>query len=410
MATSRRSRILKSALFIAALGMASSVATHEVEAKKKAVVQSAKLAQTISPAEGFIDDPFTFDSAGSRLLYVNSNSENQTRLVVVDALQNTTLRTVDIASFSNKPSRVEFALDGEHFLVWGEVDAEGRRKVGLVDPKGKVLRTFGPALDIVSINYQGNEAVVVHDVGDIKKKKRGGDGQPVIRHSVGIYSVAKGKLLGKKSNLDLNGENESPALNFRFKYWAENFTVAVGIKGGEWDRKEGQQSPDVEGWYSMPNRVFSKRLAIPNLIEHRKRLARLMKHSGKTPTVVIKHNLSGMDYVDKGVFSPIELAEPFHHYDAKSLVAQVIEGGSVFFTMAIDPVNPDAAAARKAVKPWIDLYEYTPGTKKAVRRARMLGVGRRKHTWRANHDYWAVVPRHIGFERGGTSILLYKLD
>lgn len=410
MATYLRSSVLRSALLIATIGTVALIATHEAAAKKKTVVQLAKLVQTISPAEGFVDDPFTFDSAGSRLLYVNSNNDNQAHLVVVDALQNTRLRKVDIASFSKKPSRVEFVLDGEHFLVWGEADTEGRKTVGLVNARGKVTRTFGPAIDIVSTNYQGIEAVVVYDVQDIKKRKRGGDAQPSIRHSVGIYSVAKGKLLGKKSNLDLNGENESPDLNFRFKYWTENYTVAVGIKGGEWDRKEGQQSPDVEGWYSMPNRVFSKRLAIPNLIEHRTRLARLIKHSGKSPTVIIKHNLSGMEYVDKGVFSQVQLAEPFHHYDAQSLVTQVSGGGSVFFTMTIDPVNPDAAAARKAVKPWTDLYEYKPGDKKAVRRARMLGVGRRKHTWRASHDYWAVVPQHVGFERGGTSILLYKLD
>ncbi|MBL4635114.1 MAG: hypothetical protein JKY56_14675 [Kofleriaceae bacterium] len=405
----RKAKIARTLLLMGAMTLFSSLVASEASADKKALVESATLAQTISPAEGFIDDPFTFDSAGSRLLYVNSNTENQAQLVVVDAVQNTILRRVDIASFSKKPSRVEFALEGEHYLVWGEEKA-GKVKVALIDSKGKIVRSFGPAVDVVSTRYQGVEAVVVHDVGDIKARKRQKDNQPVIRHSVGIYSVAKGKLLGKKSNLDLTGENESPSLNFRFKYWTENFTVAVGIKGGEWDRKEGQQSPDVEGWYSMPNRTFSKRLAIPNLIEHRQRLARLMKHSGKGNMVVVKRNLSGIDFVKEGLFSAIELAEPFHHYNAGSLVVQQSEGAEVFFTITIDPVHPDAAAERKAVKPWVDLYEYLPGTKKAVRRARMLGYGTRRYAWRANHDYWAIVPRHIGFERGGTSILLYKLD
>ncbi len=378
-------------------------------AETPARMEQAKLVQTIAPTEGFIDDPFEFDNAGSRLLYVNSDTGSTTSLVVVDAYQQTILSRVDISKFSLKPSKVEFAIDGEHYLVWSEEGDDGRKRAAVIDKSGRVLRSFGPALDIVAINYEGIPSVVVHDVTTLKKRKRQGPDQPSMRHSVAIYSVEKGKRLGTKSNLDLNDQNANVAMGFTFRYWAENFTIAVGIKEGSWDPEEGQRTPDIEAWYTMPTKTFSRKLPIANVLEHRKRMARLVKFSSRARDIVVKHNLSGIEYVENGEFKPVTLAEPFHHYDPASLQTKEIRNGRLFFTVTIDPVHPDAAARRKAVKPWVDLYEYTPSTGKAVRRARRLASHTRRYAWEANHEYWAVVPRHIGFDRGGAKLLLYKL-
>ena len=175
-------------------------------------------------------------------------------------------------------------------------------------------------------------------------------------------------------------------------------------------RKEDQRSPDFEGWYVMPTQTFSKRLPIADIVAHREHMERMVKYSKRSRDVVVKRNLTGIDYIENGVFTPITLSEPFHHYDPQSLVAQASSGGNIFFAMTIDPVHPDAAAARRAVTPWLDLYEYNPITKKATRRARLLPPKVRKHTWRATSTHWAIMPRHIGFDRGGTKLQLYKLD
>lgn len=374
-------------------------------------IQSAELVQTIKPAEGFIDDPFAFDRAGSRLLYVNSDTGSSAHLVVLDSFQRTELRRVSLKKFTLKPSKAEFAIEGEHFLVWSELNRTGKQVVALVSNKGKVVRKFGPALDIVRTDYEGQDAMVVHDVSSIKARKKGkrSDEAPVVRHTVGVYSVATGKLIGKKTDLDLSAEDKSPKLDFTLKYWAKDFTVAVGIKGGEWQRQEDQRSPDFEGHYEMPTRTFSKRIPIKNLTAHRERMARLVKYAKRSEDVVVKHNLSGIDFVSDGNFTAIKLTEPFHHYDSSTLIVQAASGGSIFFSITIDPVHPDAAAKRRAVKPWTDLYEYELSSKKATRRARLLAKKGRKHVWRANSTHWAVMPHHIGFDRGGSELQLYKL-
>jgi hypothetical protein len=375
-----------------------------------APVEQASLAQSIVPDEGFVDDAFAFDASGSRLAYVASDAGTSSHLVVVDTLQKTELYRVNIGKFTLKPTRIDFALDGEHFLIWSADDATGKQRVVLVDSKGRLTRKYGPADDIVQTNYRGQEAIVVHTVSSLKQRnKKHTEGAPLFRHNVAVSALRTGKALGKKSNLDLDEKDKSTALDFTFRYWANDFTIAVGIKGGVWDRKENQRSPDFEGWYDMPSATFSKRLPIKHLVEHRERMARLVKYQKRSRDIVVRHDISGVDLIQNGDFTDLPLAEPFHHYDHTSLVTQTSNSGSIFFTLTIDPVHPDAAARRRAVKPWMDIYEYVPTTKKVIRRARILPPKGRRHSWRATSTHWALVPRHIGFDRGGTQLLLYKL-
>lgn len=400
-----RNRVYGAFAIVCLLGLAGGAQADKVKAK------GARLIQTLVPDQGFIDDPFAFDHAGSRLLYVNSDTGSSANVVVFDTLQSTELMRVSLKKFTLRPTKVEFALDGAHFVVWTEDAKDGRQRVALMDQKGRVVRTFGPALDIVRTNYEGNDAVVVHDVSSIKKrKKKGQDDGALVRHSVAVHSLATGKLLGKKTNLDLDATDKSPELDFTLKYWAEDFTIAVGMKGGVYDAKEDQRSPDFEGWYVMPTQTFSKRLAIKDIMAHREHMARMAKYAKRSRDIAVKHNLSGIDFIENGKLTALTLAEPFHHYDSQSLVTQASSEGNLFFTMTIDPVHPDAAAARRAVTPWTDLYEYDPMTKKATRRARLLPPKERKHSWRATSTHWAVMPQHIGFDRGGTKLLLYQLD
>ncbi len=408
-----RNRELLAGVCVVVLGVAlgrQAAWAGEPDSNSYAPVEQATLSRTFSPEEGFVDDPFAFDTSGSRLVYVASDAGTSSHLVVVDTLQNTELFRVNIGKFTLKPTRVEFAVDGEHFLVWSTDQATGKMRVGLLNSKGRVTRKYGPADDIVQTTYQGQEAIVVHSVSSLKKrKKKHKEGAPLVRHTIAVSALRTGKTLGKKTNLDLDEKDKSTALDFTLKYWAKDFTVAVGIKGGVWDRKENQRSPDFEGWYEMPSATFTKRLPIKHLVKHRERMARLVKHQKRSRDIVVRHNISGVDLVEDGDFTGLTLAEPFHHYDHTSLVTQTSSTGSIFFTLTIDPVHPDAAAKRRAVKPWMDLYEYVPATKKVIRRARLLPPKGRRYSWRASSTHWALVPRHIGFDRGGTQLLLYTL-
>ncbi len=379
------------------------------QAKKKpatAKIVGATLAHTIEPTKGFIDDPFQFDGGGSRLVYVNSDAASRAEAVVWDLAQQKPIRTVDLSAFTIAPLRVEPAIDGDHlFVVVSEGDG-GRFNAALIDPAGKVVRRYGPASEVLRTRYGGKDAVVLYSV----EEKRAKNGPRMVHHSVEVFALETGKRLGKKTELvtDLNGYSKQ--LDFSLKGWRNEYTVAVGIQGGRWNKKEDQRSPDAEGWYELPRRSFVKTVAISDPMAHTKKMQALANHPNETQRVQVADDLSGLVRVVDGDAAPIELSHPFRAYDHTTLRAQTRPDGTIFFTLEIDPVNPEAAARKRAEVVWLDLYELLPGATRAMRRARLRLDDQSELSWRATSSTWAVVPRHVGFDRGGKLIRLYALD
>jgi hypothetical protein len=387
-------------LYLSALAIALLPGRAESWAKAEdRPVQSATLEKSLKPDAGFVDTAFTFDSAGTRLLWIQTDGGEKASVVSYDISQKQELATTSLKAVKGQVSRLEPAHDGDHFLVW--TPAKRGVLVSLLHKGGKVVRKFGPASDVVRKSYSGKDCLVLHT----EKPRKGGK-----LHTVELKEIATGKRVGKKSSLQLDGSGKSKKLDFELKYWAESYTQAVGIKGGAWDRKEDQRTPDVEGWYEMPAQSFSKRLPIRNVLEHRHKMTALTQHANRPRTVAVKRDLTAIELYEGAKSSSLGLAEPFHHYDPKSLQVQYSASGTLFFSLTIDPVHPDAAAKKRAVKPWLDLYEIAPGAKKARRRARILASGKRRISWSASSSHWAVLPRHIGFDRGGGELLVYKLQ
>lgn len=392
------------------------------EAKGRSKLVGAKLVNTIKPPRGFVDDPFAFDGAGGRLVYVNADAARLAELRVIDLTQNgAQLAAIDISGFTTTPTRVEFVLDGDHFFVVSRPAKDQPAVAALIDNKGKVVRRFGPADDIVLTEDRGQPIVVSYtetSVAPAKKhhKKRGkkgadkgGKAEPSIEHTVSAVTLDRGKVVVKKRSLVTDASGYDADLDFRISYWADNYLRVVGVEGGSWDAKEDQRSPDREAWYDMRTGTISKRIEISNLIRFTQRLALLAEHDNQPQFLVVAADLSGLRLEGENVSDAIKLAEPFHHYKPGSLQWHPSVDGGFFFTLTIDPVNPDAVARKRAVPEYMDLYELAPGAKKAVRRARLLLKGKRKYRWQATPDNWIVVPLHIGFDRGGKQLQIYAL-
>jgi len=152
-------------------------------------------------------------------------------------------------------------------------------------------------------------------------------------------------------------------------------------------------------------------VAIADLVEHTKLMQVLAQHPNESTFVAIAPDLSGLVYYADGAGpTGIELAEPFRHYLHTSFVAQPAQPGQpLFFSLEIDPVHPDAVERKRAEEKWLDLYLLVPGAKRAERVARLpLDDDQPGYRWRARPGRWALIPRHVGFERGGPSILIYE--
>ena len=369
----------------------------------------ATLLHTLTPVRGFVDSPVTFDAAGGRLLYVNTDAAELCELVVWDLGSKTEVMRIDLKPFTTAPLAVHDVVDGEHFLVVARGAAEGTVAAAIVDRKGAVTRKFGPATDIVRVQYEGEDAVGAYLREEVAGKKK--NDRPVVRHTIDVFALRSGKRLGKRAIITTDPDGFSKKLDFRVNHWLLGYTRAVGIKGGEYDKKEDQRSPNVEAWYDAPRATFARKTPVADVVEHTKRLQILAQHPNESTFVAIASDLSGLVlYADGAAPTPIELAEPFRHYLHTSFLPQPAQPGQpLFFTLEIDPVHPDAVERKRAEEKWLDLYMLAPGNKRAERLARLpLDDDQPGYRWRARSTRWVLVPRHVGFERGGGSLLIYE--
>ncbi len=387
---------------VAALAMAtSSVAS----AKRRVKLVNVKLVKTIKPQLGFIDDPLVFDGAGGRLLYVNADTASLAQLRVIDLTQGgAQLNTIDISKFTTTPERVHFVFGDQGYFVVTKPDAAGLRRAAVFNATGKLERTFGPATDVRLTRYVGKDVVVLFS--QVAKRNKGK--AQMTHYTVELRNLKTGKRSGRANTLVADSTGAVKKLDFRIAYWLHDYTMVVGVKGGTWDRKEDQRSPDVEAWYDIPSRTFSKRTEITNPMAHVRAMSLLGKHSNESMFLFVERNLSGVSRMNAGVRTKVTLAEPFHHYQPKTLVSRRVPGG-VLFTLTIDPVHPDAAARRRAVPKYLDLYYLADGSAKATRKARVLLRGNRGFKWIASQTHWILIPRHVGFDRGGKELRIFAI-
>src|SRR6185503_13511723 len=159
----------------------------------------------------------------------------------------TEVMRVDLKPFTTSPLTVQEVIDGEHFLVLAKGPTDGTVIGAVVDKKGAVTRKLGPATDIVRTQYDGQDAASVYQREEIAPKKK--KDRPAVHHTIEVLALASGKRLGKRAVITTDLEGYSQKLDFKINHWLLGYTRAVGIKGGEYDRKEDQRSPNIEAWY-----------------------------------------------------------------------------------------------------------------------------------------------------------------
>jgi hypothetical protein len=118
---------------------------------------------------------------------------------------------------------------------------------------------------------------------------------------------------------------------------------------------------------------------------------------------------NGFDVVDAlGRKQPLPLAVPFRLYDHRTLHDQEgPEKGAYYVSIAIDPVNPDAVARKKADLPMLDLYTVDVARRTSAHRARIMLP--RPVTWKAGYGKLVVLKRFKSFARGGDALDVYDL-
>ncbi|MCE9578214.1 MAG: hypothetical protein K8W52_34125 [Deltaproteobacteria bacterium] len=366
-------------------------------AGKPAALVGATQAARIAPDRGFVDDPIAAD--GARLAYVNTDGATFAELVVFELAGAHELVRTPLPAELGTASALRWvgAADKPRLFVVGRTE-DGVAHAATFELTGKVGRKFGPAADIAVVVRDGKTRVALH------RARAGAAGATT--HELELQDVDTGKKVGKVKSLVLDAAGANKKLDFRVTQWLDGWTRARGMKGGHWDPKENQRTPDSGAVYDLLAGTFALE-PIADPMEHARREQVIARFPGETTFVRMTDDLSTVELWADGAPTELTLDQPLAVYDASTLATAVDETGKRWVGLVIDPVNPAAVKRKKADVAYLDLFAVDGS--KATRVARMLVTPKKKYRWGVAASRWWVVERSLGFDRGGTSVTVFGL-
>ena len=375
------------------------------------LVGATEVVKRSAPA-GFIDDVIASDD--QRIAYVLADASTKAELhVLTIASQHEAI--ADLAAVTLHPVAIQ--LVGARAFIVGQTE-DGDQIAALVElgtgskPAGTVVYKLGPAKDIAVITRDGKPGIAVHRVTTTATGTR---------HEVEIDAIDTGKRITAGHPLELDTKESNKKLELTVNHWSDGYTRAHGIKGGDWDKKENQRSPDVEATYDLVTGKYVEQKKIEDLFEQRKRYQALAEAHDRVDFLRMAWDNSAVQIWHAGRPVTVTLDQPITNYDPKSLQGIVAADGSAAFVLKTDPVNPDAVARKKADPEYVDVFR-AGADGKAVRKARVLETGVRvrfgvpgmENGGRAatgeNAERFWLLERSSGFERGGRTLTLFGVS
>lgn len=391
-------RLAHALLIVAATG----ATRANAQPKAPATLEGASELARWAPATGFVDDAIAAEA--ERLAYVVSDSASRAELHLV-TLATKQEQMIDISSITLHPIAIHLA--GPRALIVGALDGDDRvaAMIELADKgrqkAGAVVYKLDPANHITLIQRDGKPRIAVH-----RSSERNG----VVQHRVEVLALDTGRRIAAPRTLELAGDLNK-ALDFRVNHWSDGFTKAHGIKGGEWNRKDDQRSPDIEATYDLVLGQLVDKRDIDDLFEQRKRFQVLTTAGGVVDFARIA-NASGGSVLQlwrDGKPKTLELDQPLASYDPASLQTVIQPDGALWLALKIDPVNEAAVARQKADLEYVDIFRAAPAGK-AVRKARVLAKATRLRFGVFAGDRFWLIERNQTMERGGKSVAVFQLQ
>jgi hypothetical protein len=361
------------------------------------VTEVAKL----TASTGFVDDVVA--SADQTFAYVTADNSTKTDLHLVTVGQPQEV-VVDLRPFTLHP--VALRLLGPRAFVIAATE-DGKFEAALVEltavsktkPAGTIVYKLPPATHMTIIMRDGKQRLAVHRATPLKTG---------VRHEVDIVAIETGKRIAAGRPFEVDTKDANAKLELRVNHWADGMTRAIGLKGGEWNKKADQRTPDVEATYDLVAARFVDQHPIEELFEQRKRYQTLADAHGELDFLRMAWDNSGVQVWHNGKLQAVTLDQPITNYDFKSLQGIVNADGSAWIVLKVDPVNPDAVARKKADPEYLDIFK-SGSDGKAVRKARVLATGVRHRFGLAGDRFW-LLERSSGFDRGGRNLALYQFQ
>lgn len=347
---------------------------------------------------GFVDDVLAYDA--QRVAYVIADTSTKAELHVVQlgcatCVEKKQELVVDLSPVTLRPTSLR--LVGQRAFVVGATE-DGNQVAALVELGQKVatpVYKLGPAAHISVITRDGAPRVAIHKTTATKTGTR---------HDIELVALDTGMRVAVGKPFDLDNDHHKK-LDLRVNHWADGYTRAVGLKGGEWNKKQNVRAPDSEASYDLIGSKFVETTAIVNVVEQRKRYQTLAD-VGQLDFVRMSWDHSAVQVWHRGVPRSVDLDQPLSNYDVSSLQGVVSADGSAWISLKIDPVNAAAVERKKADPEYLDVFKINAAGK-GVRKTRIPAKNLRFRFGTFDQYFW-LLERSTGFDRGGRNITIYS--
>jgi hypothetical protein len=364
----------------------------------------AKPAFVLKPEKGFIDDPFAIDGASGRLALLRTDSASFALVEIVDLNTGKTRRAFAAGNPQQLFDRVLFAGGDDTGIVLVTRDSvTSRRSAQYFGPDGRPLGLVGPVTDFGTITRGGVTYLVAWD------RKTAASGQTT-------YTVAQYKLEGlakagkpRAYVIDKQGMLTDPPL--KVVTWQDGYAQIVGERPGGYDKKKDVRLPGKAAVLDALSGTFASESEIADVLGWTLATQLRRTRLNRTLLPVITDEQDGVQVIDAvGHRTALNLGTPVQNYDPKSLLEQEDTANrALYFSLSLDPLNPEALGRQKADKPYLDLYRVAIDKSPAASRILRVALDERPVTWVVGGRYVAILRKHKSFSRGGNEIEAHRL-
>jgi hypothetical protein len=370
-----------------------------------AAQELAKPIFALKPEKGFIDDPFAIDGDSARLALLRTDSASFALVEIVDLNSGKTRRAFAAGNPQQLFDRVLFAGGDDTGIVLVTRDSvTSRRSAQYFGPDGRPLGLVGPVTDFGTITRGGAGYLVAWD------RRTATSGQTT-------YTVAQYKLeglakIGKPRAYVINKDGMLTDPPLKVVTWQDGYSQIVGERPGGYDKKKDVRQPAKAAVLDALSGTFVSESEIGDVLGWTVATQMRRTRLNRTLLPVITDEQDGVQVIDAvGHRTPLNLGTPVQNYDPKSLLEQEDPANrALYFSLSLDPLNPDALGRKKADKPYLDLYRVTTAEKApATTRVLRVALDERPVTWVVGGRYVALLRKHKSFSRGGNEIEAHQL-
>jgi hypothetical protein len=352
--------------------------------------------------KGFIDDPFALDGEGNRLAILRTDSASFAALEIIDLGTSKAVQAFRVGDPQALFDRVLFA--GKGVVVITRHPSTGRRTAQRFNAQGKAAGAVGPTTDFATSSHGDVPTIVSWD----RKTAASGDTTYVVsQHRLDTFA----RLGNSRSwTIARDGTLKNPPLTVIT--WQDGYTQLVGQRPTAYDAKKDVRQPGKAAVLDAFTGNFISETDIGDVMAWTVVSQLRRTRVNRTVIAVINDEQDAIAVVDAtGRRLPLTLTVPMRNYQAKTLAEQEEPDGTLYFSLCLDPLNPEALGRQHADQPFFDLYRARVSSS-GVDTTRLLHVpiDERPIGWTVSGQLAALLRKHKSFSRGGSEIEVWRLS